>query len=112
MVNRLFALILMGLFIVGALIAAPAQSADLSNGKKLFNRNCAQCHRGGVNVVVRAKNLSQEALEKYDMFSIEAIAYQVTNGKNAMPAFGSRLKAEEIEDVANYVYSQAQAGWT
>ena len=33
--------------------------------------------------------------------------YQVTNGKNAMPAFGGRLDDDEITDVAAYVYDQA-----
>ena len=38
--------------------------------------------------------------------------YQVTNGKNAMPAFGGRLSDEEIGDVASYVYDQASgAKW-
>ena len=32
---------------------------------------------------------------------------QVTNGKNAMPAFGGRLDDDEITDVAAYVYDQA-----
>jgi cytochrome c6 len=33
--------------------------------------------------------------------------YQVTNGKNAMPAFGGRLDPEDIENVAAYVVDQA-----
>lgn len=111
MLNRVFALLLLGLFLVGSILSAPAQAADLENGKALFNRNCAQCHRGGRNVVIKDKNLSQAALEKYDMFSVEAIAYQIKNGKNAMPAFGRRLKPDQIEDVASYVYDQAQVGW-
>jgi cytochrome c6 len=37
---------------------------------------------------------------------------QVTNGKNAMPAFGGRLDDEEISDVAAYVFDQAtNAKW-
>ena len=45
------------------------------------------------------------------MRSLAAIKNQVTNGKNAMPAFGGRLKDDEIEAVANYVLSQAEKGW-
>ena len=40
-------------------------------------------------------------------FKEASIVTQVTNGKNAMPAFGGRLSDEEIEDVAAYVYDQA-----
>jgi cytochrome c6 len=29
----------------------------------------------------------------------------------AMPAFGGRLSAEDIETVANYVLAQAEKGW-
>lgn len=32
---------------------------------------------------------------------------QVTNGKNAMPAFGGRLDDDEITNVAAYVYDQS-----
>ena len=41
----------------------------------------------------------------------EAIAYQVTNGKNGMPAFGGKLSADDIADVAAYVESQSSKGW-
>ena len=39
-----------------------------------------------------------------------SVVTQVTNGKNAMPAFGGRLSDEEIADVAAYVYNQADTG--
>ena len=33
------------------------------------------------------------------------------NGKAAMPAFGNKLSAEDIDDVASYVIAQADKGW-
>ncbi len=57
------------------------------------------------------KSLSKSDLEKYGMNSAEAIIAQVTNGKNAMPAFKARLKPEQIEDVAVYVLGEAEKGW-
>jgi cytochrome c6 len=45
------------------------------------------------------------------MYSAEAIIAQVTNGKGAMPAFGKKLKADQIEDVAAYVLEQADKDW-
>jgi cytochrome c6 len=39
-----------------------------------------------------------------------AVAYQVTNGKNAMPAFGGKLSTANIEDVAAYVIDQPRPG--
>lgn len=90
---------------------APAKAADLAQGAQVFAANCAACHAGGGNVVNGAKTLKIDALQQYEMASIEAIQYQVTNGKNAMPAFGGRLTDEQIENVANYVLDQSEKGW-
>ena len=90
---------------------ATADTADIANGAKIFSANCAACHAGGRNIVAAPKTLKKEALEKYNMNSLEAIVHQVQNGKNAMPAFKNRLKDQQIEDVANYVLEQAEKGW-
>lgn len=90
---------------------APAQAADLAHGGQIFSANCAACHLGGRNVVNAAKTLQKADLEQYGMASIEAISTQVTNGKGAMPAFGSKLSADDIADVASYVLDQAEKGW-
>jgi mono/diheme cytochrome c family protein len=39
-----------------------------------------------------------------------AVAYQVTNGKNAMPAFGGKLSEGDIADVGAYVIDQPRPG--
>nr|YP_009315671.1 Cytochrome c553 [Trichogloeopsis pedicellata]SCW24329.1 Cytochrome c553 [Trichogloeopsis pedicellata] len=88
-----------------------AQAADLSAGEQIFNANCAACHAGGNNAIIPDKTLKIDVLEIYSMNSIDAITNQVTNGKGAMPAFGGRLEAEDIDNVANYVLSQAEQGW-
>ncbi len=77
----------------------------------MFNANCTACHAGGGNVITANKTLKQAALERYGMNSLDAIIYQVTNGKNAMPAFGNRLSDRDIEAVATYVLQQAKQGW-
>nr|ARO90343.1 cytochrome c6 [Bangiopsis subsimplex] len=86
-------------------------AADVEHGEQIFTANCAACHSGGNNVIMPDKTLKKEALEEYEMKSVDAITYQVTNGKNSMPAFGGRLSETDIEDVANYVLSQADKGW-
>ena len=91
--------------------ATPAIAGDAASGAKIFSANCAACHAGGNNVVNGAKTLKKDALEKYEMNSIEAITYQVNNGKNAMPAFKGRLTDAQIDDVATYVLSQSEKGW-
>jgi len=86
-------------------------AADVENGEKIFTANCSACHAGGNNVIMPEKTLKKDALETYGMKSLDAITYQVTNGKNAMPAFGGRLSDTDIEDVANYVLQQTEKGW-
>lgn len=103
--------ILLGIAIFTFAFSSPAFAGDAVSGAKVFSANCASCHAGGKNLVQAAKNLKKEALEKYGLYSAEAIIAQVTNGKNAMPAFGKRLKADQIENVAAYVLSQADKGW-
>ena len=89
----------------------PALAGDAASGAKIFSANCAACHAGGNNLVNATKTLKKEALDKYEMNSLDAIVNQVNNGKNAMPAFKGRLTDAQIEDVATYVLAQADKGW-
>ena len=88
-----------------------AMATPNPEGGRLFSQNCAACHAGGRNLVNPMKTLQKQILQKYSMYSKNAIAYQVTNGKNAMPAFGSRLSSGQIEHLAEYVLAQADKGW-
>ncbi|MFZ0409208.1 MAG: c-type cytochrome [Cyanobium sp.] len=96
--------------------AAPSFAADPAHGGQIFSANCAACHMGGGNVVNAERTLKKEALESYlanySAGHEAAIVTQVTNGKNAMPAFGGKLSATDIEDVAAYVEAQATSGWS
>jgi len=74
--------------------AAPAFAGDAGEGAQIFSGNCAACHAGGQNVIMPEKTLEQ-----------------VTNGKNAMPAFGGRLSDADIQNVATYVITTAKEGW-
>merc|ERR1711979_94149 len=91
----------------------PALAGDVGKGEQVFNANCAACHAGGQNVIMPEKTLEKEALSQYlaGGMNAKAIVTQVTNGKNAMPAFGGRLGDDEIADVAAFVLSSAESGW-
>ncbi len=110
--KKILSVILLGIAVFTIAFTSPAWAADTANGAKIFSANCAACHMGGRNVVAAAKTLKKDALEKYQMNSLEAIVYQVQNGKNAMPAFKGRLNDKQIEDVASYVLEQAEKGWS
>ena len=79
----------------------------------MFAANCAACHAGGQNVIMPEKTLEKDALDTYlyGGRTEAAVIKQVTNGKNAMPAFGGRLGEENIANVASYVISMSEAGW-
>ncbi|MEA5505078.1 c-type cytochrome [Halotia wernerae UHCC 0503] len=109
--KRIFSVLLLGIAIFTFAFSSPALAADTVNGAKVFSANCASCHAGGKNLVNGAKTLKKADLEKYGMYSAEAIIAQVTKGKNAMPAFTGRLKPNQNEDVAAYVLEQADKGW-
>ena len=83
-------------------------ASNLEKGEKIFQKNCSVCHENGNNIIIAEKNLKKETLETNGMNSILSISYQVTNGKNGMPAFGGRLKESDIEEVSNYILYQAE----
>jgi cytochrome c6 len=60
--------------------------------------------------------LKKDALTKYlkgfNQNAEATVIHQVTNGKNAMPAFKGYLNQAEIETVAAYVVQQAEKGWS
>ena len=110
--KQLFSVLLLCLLFLAVAFSSPALAADTANGAKIFSANCAACHMGGRNVVMATKTLQRDALEKYEMNSLEAIVKQVANGKNAMPSFKAKLNAQQIEDIAAYVLEKAEKGWS
>ncbi len=110
--KKILSFLLLSVIFFSIAFSCPALAADTANGAKIFNANCAACHMAGRNVVMATKTLKKDALEKYQMNSLEAIINQVHNGKNAMPAFKGKLNNQQIEDVASYVLQQAEKGWS
>lgn len=110
----LFVLLTIVLFFIFTYISS-ALADETSNGAKIFKDNCASCHIGGGNILIAEKTLKKEALlqylENYETESIQAIIYQIQNGKNAMPAFKGKLSEPEILEVAAYVFQKAERGW-
>ena len=114
--KKLLSILLLGLAFFTFAVQPPAlASGDAAKGAQVFKANCNACHAGGNNVVMANKTLKKAALAKYlKGFSEDAeaaVAYQVTNGKGAMPAFRGRLKPDQIENVVAYVLSKAEKGW-
>ena len=93
-------------------LSAPA-GPSAQTGEQIFSANCAACHAGGQNVIVADHTLEKAAIEKYltGGFNEKAVAYQITNGKNAMPVFAERLSEAEVSLVAAHVIKSATDGW-
>jgi cytochrome c6 len=114
--KKLLSILLLGLALFSfAMPSSALADGDPSKGASVFAANCNACHLGGKNVIMADKTLKKAALAKYlKGFSDDAqaaVAYQVTNGKGAMPAFKGRLNPQQIENVAAYVVSKAEKGW-
>jgi cytochrome c6 len=109
--KKLISIFTVAIALLTIAFTSPVSAAEVANGAKIFSANCAACHAGGNNVIMANKNLKKEALAEYGMNTVAAITTQVTKGKNAMPAFGGRLSAAQIEDVATYVLAQSEKGW-
>ncbi|BAQ62076.1 cytochrome C553 [Geminocystis sp. NIES-3708] len=73
--------------------------------------NCAGCHPNGSNIIRRGKNLRLKTLQKNGYDSVDAITNIIANGKNNMSAFKDRLTENEINQVAQYVFQQAENNW-
>lgn len=97
-------------------LADSSYIGDVTAGEKVFEKHCATCHAGGNNAIISSQTLKQEALEQY-LFNyrlehnVEAIEYQVANGRGAMPAFQGRIRDKDISDVAAYVKAQSESDW-
>ena len=106
--KKIISVLLSGIAILTFAFSDMALAAD---GAALFSANCAQCHARGKNLVNPSKSLKKTDLEKYELYSSEAIIAQITKGKGAMPAFDKKLKEDEIQGIAAYVLEQAENGW-
>ena len=69
--------------LVSCLSGAPSVGfcADVGNGKRLFEDNCAKCHTGGGgNAFAPERTLSKEALVKYNIgLDVDSVAQFIRN---------------------------------
>ena len=79
----------------------PAHVPDLARGKDIYTTTCIVCHGptglGGTHGGARLTRA----------LTPDGIATVLTSGRNDMPAFGSALNAEQLQDVTGYVLQVA-----
>jgi cytochrome c6 len=88
------------------LISEKAFSQDLETGKQLFQMYCNACHNHGNNLIIPEKNLYKKTLQTNGIFDLDAIIYQINNGKNGMPAFGDRLTELQIQKISAFIMNE------
>jgi mono/diheme cytochrome c family protein len=98
--------------------ASPLPSAtidELASGKKVYEQNCAACHKGdgtGGPIEIEGKKLNPDDLtsDKIKKMTDEKILGYVMNGvvDEGMPAFKDKLSEGEMRDVVKYVRTQIQ----
>ena len=91
-----------GGLLASAVKGAAGPKADTPGGK-LFAANCGSCH------TLAAVGTTGTTGPKLDQTTLDgpAIVTQITNGKNAMPAFKGQLSPAEIKTIADFVAGEA-----
>ncbi|MCU1301505.1 MAG: cytochrome c, class [Candidatus Sulfotelmatobacter sp.] len=90
--------------VVAAIGQTPADAA------KLFKTNCASCHgpdgsgNTGLGKALHAEDLrSAETQKQSDAVLLEVI----TKGRGKMPAFGAKIKSDDITELVAYIRTLA-----
>jgi mono/diheme cytochrome c family protein len=89
--------------IVLAASQAGAEDNSVSNGERLYDRNCSQCHGDNLqNNSGVAFDLRRLGQDEYSRF-----ADSVLHGKRAMPSWEGALTTEQIQNIWAYVRANA-----
>lgn len=105
--------VILGLSILFALMVAMLPSASAlslpaAGGAQLFSENCASCHSAttttkkigpGLKGLFKAKTLPASGKPA----TVANVTARIKNGGGGMPAFGSNLSAQEINEIIAYL---------
>jgi len=76
------------------------EAVQAANAEALYTANCISCHGADLKGKMGGKtNLQHVGAE----LSTDQIIAQITNGGGGMPPFNSRLKADEIKALADWL---------
>ncbi|MFM7652077.1 MAG: c-type cytochrome [Vulcanococcus sp.] len=100
-----------GIVVLGLVLAWWTPAPVRADGAQLFSQHCAGCHVNGGNIIRRGKTLKLAALERQGLDSSEAIARIAASGIGQMSGYAEQLGAQGVDQVAEWVWQQAQLGW-
>jgi len=101
----------LAVLLMALLLGFGAADPARADGGQLFEQHCAGCHVNGGNIIRRGKTLRLAALERQGLASPEAIAGIVQSGIGQMSGYGSVLGEDGVQQVAAWVWQQAELGW-
>jgi cytochrome c6 len=98
---------------VAVVMALPTgtHAASGSTGAELFKSKCAGCHgpdakgQTSMGKMLKVKDLTSEEVQKQSDAELHDI---IAKGKKPMPAYGTQLKKEQIDDLVAYLRELAK----
>ncbi len=105
--RKFFLLTLTGL---GCWLAAPSTMKAQFGADKIYNANCVPCHSADgsssspAGKAMHAQDLRSEEVQKQ---SDAALTEVITKGRGKMPAFGAKLKPDDVTKLVAYIRALA-----
>jgi cytochrome c6 len=99
-------LLSMTIVVCSATLALPGLLRAQNDAEKIYKTNCVLCHSAdgsgssASGKALGALDLRSEAVQKK---TDAELAEAITQGKGKMPAFGKKLKPEEISKLVAYI---------
>ena len=93
------------------LLAVPASLCAQTDAAKSFKTNCVLCHGADgsgsspTGKALHAKDLRSPEVQQQSDADLTTV---ISKGRGKMPAFGAKLKADEIKDMVAYVRDLAK----
>ncbi|HEU4520910.1 MAG TPA: cytochrome c [Thermoanaerobaculia bacterium] len=90
------------------LAALPALAGGAPDGASIFKSKCAMCHGADgkkVNKAMNVQDLTSPAVQKKSDEELQKIT---ADGKGKMPAYKTKLSAEEIKAVVAHIRALAK----
>jgi cytochrome c6 len=95
-----------GIFFCFAVLALPARLRAQSDANKVYKTNCVLCHAAdgsGSSPSGKALGAKDLAADEVQKKTDEDLTEIVTKGKGKMPAFGKKIKPDEIKQLIAYI---------
>ena len=104
--HRAVRIILPGIWLSSTVLVGPSGARAQNDAEKIYKTNCVLCHAPGgsgstpTGKALKAEDLRSDVVQKKTDAELTAA---ITNGKGKMPAFGKKLKPDDIAQLVAYI---------